>query len=79
MTQRMCDICGQAIPDRYINAPIIDLTIAEFKGAALVPTKYDFCPECSKYMSEKIKAAMQERKQDWTNMLNSLDELKGML
>lgn len=62
MIQRMCDICGQAIPDMYINAPIIDLTIAGFKGAALVPTKYDFCPECSKYMSEKIKAAMQERK-----------------
>lgn len=60
--QKWCDICGKEVPNRYVNVPIIDLTIAEFKGAAIIPTHYDFCPECSKYMSEKIKAAMQERK-----------------
>ena len=73
MIQRMCDICGQAIPNMDINASSINLTTIEFKKAEFVHTNYDFCPNCSKYMIEKIKAAIQKRKQDLTDMVNSLD------
>lgn len=88
MIRRICNLCRKDAHDiicgdeAYKNRsiPMINLSITtydEFNG--FKTDQYDFCPECSKFIAEKIEAAIQERKRDWTDMLNSLDELKGML
>ena len=69
--KKMCDICGKGAYDLCTanpcitrETPKINLNIVKYDTfSGYKNISYDFCPECSKYMYDKIKTAMQERKE----------------